>query len=191
MDHPRRTADLQSALGDLAEAPVEANAVHLTPVDDAEYADFTKRHVVDYAHQLTRAGEVSEAESIEASRLRLGALLADELRKAGHLFFVAHSGIVKPRIGWVWVSPAPAFLGPNHAHTRWLSQLTVEETVRGRGWGRALLTATERYLAKIGVEQLWLRVFDWNTTARALYDSQGYELVQRFPNDSHLRKRLS
>jgi ribosomal protein S18 acetylase RimI-like enzyme len=165
--------------------------MHLTPVDDAEYADFTKRHVVDYAYQLARAGEVAEAESVEAARQRLGGLLADELRAAGHSFFVARSAIVKPRIGWVWVSPAPAFLGPNRVHSRWLSQLTVEEGVRGRGWGRALLTATERHLAEIGVRQLWLRVFDWNTTARALYDSQGYELVERFPTDSHLRKRLS
>jgi ribosomal protein S18 acetylase RimI-like enzyme len=165
--------------------------MHLTPVDDAEYADFTKRHVVDYANQLTRAGEAMEAESLAAARDRLGGLLADELRTNGHLFFVARSAIVKPRIGWVWVAPAPAFLGPHRACSRWLSQLTVEEAVRGRGWGRALLSATERYLAGIGVEQLWLRVFDWNTADRALYDSQGYELVERFPNDSHLRKRLA
>jgi ribosomal protein S18 acetylase RimI-like enzyme len=165
--------------------------MHLTPVDTAEYADFAKRHVVDYALQLVRAGETSEAESQAVARERLRALLADDLRGAGHLFFVARSAIVKPRIGWVWISPAPEFIGSNRGRARWLSQLTVEEAVRGRGWGRALLNATERHLAEIGVEQLWLRVFDWNTSARALYDSQGYELVERFSNDAHLRKRLS
>ena len=165
--------------------------MHLTPVDDAEYADFAERQVVEYANQLARAGEVTEGDSLAVAGQRLRALLADELRAAGHQFFVARSAIVKPRIGWVWISPAPAFLGPNRAGTRWLSQLTIEETVRGRGWGRALLNATERHLLQMGVEQLWLRVFDWNTAARALYDSQGYELVQRFTNDAHLRKRLS
>jgi GNAT superfamily N-acetyltransferase len=165
--------------------------MHLTPVDDTEYADFAKRQVVEYANQLARAGEVTESESIAVARERCRALLADELRAAGHLFFVARSAILKPRIGWVWVSPAPAFLGPNRDSARWLSQLTVEETVRGRGWGRALLIATERHLTQLGVQQLWLRVFDWNTTARALYVGQGYELVERFANDSHLRKRLS
>jgi ribosomal protein S18 acetylase RimI-like enzyme len=165
--------------------------MQLTPVDDAEYADFAKRQVVEYARQLANAGEVAESDSIAVSRERLRGLLADELRAAGHLFFVARSAILKPRVGWVWVSPAPAFLGPNRSGSRWLSQMTVEETVRGPGWALALLRATERHLVQLGVEQLWLRVFDWNTTARALYDAQGYELVQRFANDSHLRKRLS
>ena len=165
--------------------------MRLIAVDDAEYADFAERQVLEHASQLTRAGEIVEADSVALARERLRGLLADELRALGHQFFVARSAIVKPRIGWVWISPAPAFLGPSRAGSRWLSQLTIEETVRGRGWGRALLNATERYLVQIGVEQLWLRVFDWNTAGRALYDSQGYELVERFTNDAHLRKRLS
>jgi len=165
--------------------------MHLTPISDAEYGEFAERQVAEYALQLVRAGEVPEADSEAAARRMLSGLLADELRSQGHSFFVARSALVKHRIGWVWLSPAPAFLGANHRRYRWLSQLTIEETVRGRGWGRALLSATERHLAAIGVEQLWLRVFDWNTTARALYDAQGYELVERFAVDAHMRKRLS
>jgi ribosomal protein S18 acetylase RimI-like enzyme len=165
--------------------------MRLNPANDSDYADFAQRQVVDYAEQLRRAGEVTESESVALAREHLRALLDDELRAAGHQFLAARSAIVKPRIGWVWISPAPEFLGPISSRTRWLSQLTVEEKVRGRGWGRALLNATERHLMRLGVEQLWLRVFDWNTAARALYDSQGYELVQRFTNDSHLRKRLA
>jgi ribosomal protein S18 acetylase RimI-like enzyme len=165
--------------------------MHLTLVDDAEYAAFAQRQVTDYADQLARANEVAVNDSVALAKERLSALLADELRAAGHSFFVGRSAILKPLVGWVWISPAPPFLGPNHARTRWLSQLTVEEAVRGHGWGRALLSATENHLAQVGVEHLWLRVFDWNTTARALYDSQGYELVQRFANDAHMRKRIS
>lgn len=165
--------------------------MHLTPVSDAEYAEFAARQVTDYAEQLVRAGEVSQAESEATVRGMLAGLLADQLRPAGHSFFVARSTLLKPRIGWVWLSPAPAFLGPQRARIRWLSQLTIEETVRGRGWGRALLSATERHVASQGVEQLWLRVFDWNTSARALYQAQGYELVERFAVDSHMRKQLS
>ena len=165
--------------------------MHLTPVSDAEYAEFAARQVADYAEQLVRAGEVSPADSEATVRAMLAGLLSDQLRSAGHSFFVARSALLKPRLGWVWLSPAPAFLGPQRARIRWLSQLTVEESVRGHGWGRALLTATERHLAAQGVEQLWLRVFDWNTTARSLYQAQGYELVERFAVDAHMRKHLS
>ena len=41
-----------------------------------------------------------------------------------------------------------------------------------------------------GSEEIWLRVFDWNAPARHLYLSHGYELVQKFATDAHLRKRL-
>jgi len=165
--------------------------MHLTPVTDAQYAEFSKRQLVEYAEQLTLAGEVTKEESLAAARKRLHGLLADELRINGHQFFVARSAILKPNIGWVWVSPAPAFLGRKRDAARWLSQLTVEATVRGRGWSRALLEATEQHLVERGVEQLWVRVFDWNTAARALYDEHGYELVERFGKDSHLRKTLA
>lgn len=165
--------------------------MRLTPVEPAEYADFVTRQVADYAEQLVRSGEAAQNDSVALARERLSALRADELRSAGHLFLVARSALIKPRIGWVWISPAPAFLGPDRVRARWLSQLTVEGTVRGHGWGRALLHATERQLLKMGVEQLWLRVFDWNTDARALYDSEGYKLVERFANDAHLCKHLS
>jgi len=165
--------------------------MHLTPVSDAEYGEFAERQVAEYALQLVRAEELPEAEAFTTARRMLSGLLTDELRAQGHSFFAARSALVKPRIGWVWLSPAPSFLGPNRSRYRWLSQLTIEQTVRGRGWGRALLTATERHLTAIGVEQLWLRVFDWNIRARALYDAQGYELVERFAVDAHLRKRLS
>jgi GNAT superfamily N-acetyltransferase len=173
--------------------PVDAHFVgfmQLSPVTDAQYAEFAKRHLVDYAEQLTRAGEVTKEESLAAARKRLHGLLADELRINGHQFFVARSRILKPNIGWVWVSPAPTFLGRKREGARWLSQLTVDPAVRGRGWSRALLHATEQHLLELGVEQLWVRVFDWNTAARTLYDEQGYELVERFGKDSHLRKRL-
>jgi len=165
--------------------------MHLTPVTDAQYAEFSKRHLVDYAEQLTLAGEVPKAESLAVARKRLHGLLADELRINGHQFYVARSRILKPTIGWVWVSPAPAFLGRKRGSSRWLSQLTVDRAVRGHGWSRALLEATEQHLIELGVEQLWVRVFDWNTAARALYDEHGYELVERFGKDSHLRKQLA
>jgi GNAT superfamily N-acetyltransferase len=92
--------------------------------------------------------------------------------------------------GWIWLSPAPEFIGSGRDHTRWLSQLTVEELHRGRGWGRAILIATEDHCVSIGVEWIWLRVFNWNQVARRLYTSHGYELANQFATDAHLRMIL-
>jgi ribosomal protein S18 acetylase RimI-like enzyme len=162
----------------------------LTPCNDREYAEFVSSQVVEYARQLALAGEVSTEQSVAAARERLQDLRADRLRGSGHHVLVARSEHDAVRVGWVWLSPAPAFLGPGHQHIRWLSQLTVEESCRGRGWGHAILAALEGLEAERGSKEIWLRVFDWNLAARRLYEAHGYELANQFATDAHLRKRL-
>jgi len=162
----------------------------LTLATDAEYAKFAALQVKEYARQLVRAGEVAAENGAATASERLQDLLADRLRSVGHTFFVATPAHENVRIGWIWLSPAPEFIGSGRDHTRWLSQLTVEELHRGRGWGRAILVATEDHCVSIGVEWIWLRVFNWNQVARRLYTSHGYELATQFSTDAHLRKIL-
>jgi ribosomal protein S18 acetylase RimI-like enzyme len=168
----------------------ETPAARLIPVTNSEYAEFCAEQVVEYARQLTLAGEGTAENCIAISRERLQDLLTDRLRKADHDFFVATAIRGGSKVGWVWLSPPPDFLGAGHEHTRWLSQLTVDEPYRGRGWGRAILLAAEQQLTASGIQQIWLRVFDWNLAARRLYASQGYELARQFATDAHLRKIL-
>ena len=53
-----------------------------------------------------------------------------------------------------------------------------------------MLTALHDWLGEQGVEELWLRVYDWNEDAQRLYERAGYEVMRRFPTDAHLRRRL-
>jgi RimJ/RimL family protein N-acetyltransferase len=173
--------------------------LRLVPLTDAEYADFAEQQVAEVARGRVAAGEWSPADAHQRARADLADLLADRLRSQAHTFV---KGIDTTRddelvVGWVWVSPGPAFLERygvrDVARARWLSQITVREEVRERGYGRALLTALHEHLAapEVGVEALYLRVYDWNTAARRLYARCGYELVHQFPTDAHMRKRLT
>ena len=163
--------------------------IELRSLTDDEYADFAERQVAESARQRVNADEWSTEEAPILARAEAADLLADRLRDAGHLFLkgVTADGIC---VGWLWVGPAPAFIGSGRERTRWLGQITVEETVRGRGFGRALLEALHTRLRADGVEELWLRVYDWNTVAQRLYRSLGYELMRQFETDAHLRKVL-
>jgi ribosomal protein S18 acetylase RimI-like enzyme len=165
--------------------------VRLVPLTDAEYAEFAAQQVLEYADQLSRAGEVAEKSSVSTARERLDDLLADRLRDMGHEFLGAAALQDGVTVGWMWLSPAPAFVGPACDKARWLSQVTVSKPRRGQGWGRAILVEAEHHLALRGVDQIWLRVFDWNVIARHLYESLGYELVTQFSTDAHLRKYLA
>ena len=163
--------------------------IRLVMLDDAEYADFAERQVAELARQSVNAGERTAKEAPGHAREELTELLGDRLRVAGHVFLkgVRADGT---RVGWIWVAPTPEFLADNREDKRWLSQITVDEALRELGYGRALLDALHLWLKALGVEELWLRVYDWNEAARRLYARAGYEVVRQFPTDSHLCKRL-
>lgn len=168
--------------------PTQTKVVRLTPCTDLEYAEFVPQQISEYARQLAEAREVPRHKSVDAARARLADLVDDRLRSDGHDFFVAVCASSANQVGWLWLSPA--LIETSARHARWVSQLTVLEPSRRQGWGRAILSALEEHELDRGTQEIWLRVFDWNVAARHLYLSHGYELVQQFATDAHLRTRL-
>src|SRR5262249_12120451 len=63
------------------------------------------------------------------------------------------------------------FLGEEHGH---IGILAVAEKAEGRGAGRALLDAAERWAEERGYRRLTLNVFEGNARARAVYAHRGY-----------------
>jgi GNAT superfamily N-acetyltransferase len=168
-------------------------ALTLSSLTDDEYAAFVTLRAEETAREAVTAGEWTADEASARARLETADLRADTLRSSGHSFYrgVDVSG---ERIGWLWVAPAPDHVARygvgDLARARWLAQVFVEESRRGRGYGAALLGALHRQLAGEAVTDVFLRVYDWNTPARRLYASCGYEVVGQFATDAHLRRRL-
>jgi ribosomal protein S18 acetylase RimI-like enzyme len=57
----------------------------------------------------------------------------------------------------------------------WVYDIFFEPQHRGKGVGRALLTAAEHDVLQRGVDSIGLTVFGGNHIARRLYESAGYE----------------
>ncbi len=146
--------------------------VRLALLNDAEYTDFGQRHLVEYVRQRVNAGEWPATERPERAREALAGLLSDSLRGAGHLFFKAVDSRGE-RVGWLWVAPLPEFFEEPRDKKRWLNQITVEETRRRQGYGLAMLAALHDWLGEQGVEELWLRVYDWNEEASGFMSGLG------------------
>lgn len=165
----------------------------LSSLTDDEYAAFVTLQAKETAHEAVTAGEWTADEAPGLSRLDTADLRADTLRDSGHGFYRGVDATGE-RIGWLWVAPAPDHVARygvgDVARARWLAQVFVEESRRGRGYGGALLVALHRQLADEAVTDVFLRVYDWNTPARRLYASCGYEVVGQFATDAHLRRRL-
>jgi GNAT superfamily N-acetyltransferase len=166
----------------------------LSLLTDAEYAAFVTLQAQETAHEAVTAGDWTAEEAPARARQDTADLHADTLRGSGHAFYRGVDAAGE-RIGWLWVAPAPYHVARygvgDLARARWLAQVLVEAPRRGQGHGGALLVALHRQLTDEGVSDVFLRVYDWNTRARRLYASSGYEVVGQFATDAHLRRRLN
>ena len=70
--------------------------------------------------------------------------------------------------GWAPCSSASA------RRRAWLYDITIDEGVRARGYGRAAMTALEEQARSLGFDSIGLNVWGGNTVARGLYRSLGY-----------------
>jgi ribosomal protein S18 acetylase RimI-like enzyme len=76
---------------------------------------------------------------------------------------------------------------PLHVPRRYgeVSTVVVRGVLRGRGIGRALMEAAERWARERGLDSLQLTVYEFNQAARDLYERLGYTTLRRT-----MRKRL-
>lgn len=72
---------------------------------------------------------------------------------------------------------ATAMVG-HDGHRGWVYYVAADPTLRGRGYGRAIMNAAEDWLRAAGVPKLQLLVRRENAGVAAFYESIGYEEAQ-------------
>lgn len=87
-----------------------------------------------------------------------------------HLFAVIDAG--RP-VGHLWLGPQMS----GTSSTWFIYDIEVDGALRGRGLGRATMEAAESWALEHDGTRLALNVFGPNRTARALYDSLGYQVM--------------
>lgn len=102
------------------------------------------------------------------------AMMAEELASPhSHYLVVEHAGRI---VGYAGLR-APA--GANDAD---IQTIALAESARGRGTGRALLTALLDQASLRGVSHVFLDVRADNPIAQSLYASEGFQVVGTRPN---------
>jgi GNAT superfamily N-acetyltransferase len=72
---------------------------------------------------------------------------------------------------------ATAMVG-HDGHRGWVYYVAAEPTLRGKGYGRAIMNAAEDWLRAAGIPKLQLLVRRENSGVAAFYQSIGYEEAQ-------------
>jgi GNAT superfamily N-acetyltransferase len=150
-------------------------SVVLRPMTVAEFAHFLRSSVAAYAAALVEAGEASPDAAERHVQLATTRLLPHGQATPGMLFLVAEAPGVREPVGQLWLQVSR----PELPCSAWVYDVVVSEPHRGRGYGRAIMLAAERELARRGIGELGLNVFAGNATANALYDSLAYRTTSR------------
>lgn len=143
-----------------------AGDVELVPISDEQFSERMPRLKAGYAEHLEATGMSAEraAEKSEQDHARL--LPGGRPRDEDQLLTVLVDGVPG---GLLWVGPLEEEPG-----AWWVWQIEVDETLRGRGVGRAAMTLAADIVRAGGGRSLGLNVFGDNAAARRLYDSLGF-----------------
>jgi GNAT superfamily N-acetyltransferase len=154
--------------------------VTLEPMSAERFASWNEQQVRDYAQEKVDAGIWAQEDALASSAAEQDELLSDGLDTAGHDIFVATVG--GEEVGNLWLFTNPV----TRVRESFIYNIEVDETHRGKGLGRALLTAAEQWCITHGVTALRLNVFSFNTRAINLYESAGFA-----PTNMNMMKRIS
>ena len=126
----------------------------------------------DYRVSLLLAGESEESAQANITRNKSVVMDGDILGPKNVLFDVLDG---EQRVGLLWL----ARQGEESSTSWFVYDIVIDDDFQGRGLGRATMLAAEAYVRANAGTSLSLNVFGYNTRARTLYESLGYQEVAR------------
>ena len=127
-----------------------------------------------------KAGYWSEEDALERSRQAFTNLLPQGTQTENNYLFRIMLAKNGEKVGMIWMkhdAPRP------HGY---IFDFILDETQRGKGYGKQAMLALEEIAKGMGIATLALHVFAHNTVAMNLYKKLGYEVTSQ-----NMQKRLS
>ncbi len=141
-----------------------------------EFAEWREPHIVEYAAEMARNAGRTTDELMDRSEKEFYELLPQGADTPGHRILVADDVTTGERIGWLWIAERDSDSGGKVA---WIYDIVVDEALRGKGYGRALMAQAEIQAKEMGLGRIALNVFGDNSIARSLYETSGYRETAR------------
>jgi ribosomal protein S18 acetylase RimI-like enzyme len=154
--------------------------IHLVPMTESEFETYLEKAIPEYAADKAGAGDWSEQEALERSRKTYQQLLPQGVKTENNYLFRIQVDESGEKIGVLWM---------RHEEPRphgFIFDIVLDETQRGKGYGKQAMLALEEIAKDMGLETIGLHVFAYNTVAMQLYKKLGYEVTSQ-----NMVKRLS
>lgn len=145
--------------------------INLEVLTDNEVIPFFNQLWIDYKAEIIAAG-FSEGYANENIEQNMKSIFSNGTLAPGNFLFYAISN--GNRVGKLWLTTSK-----RDGEIEW-SIYDVETFVdfRGRGIGREIMLAAERYVLAAGGDAIYLSVFGNNSPARKLYESLDYQTIR-------------
>ncbi|WP_314612901.1 GNAT family N-acetyltransferase [Streptomyces stackebrandtii] len=127
------------------------------------------RRLLRYATDLVALGQTSEDAYRHADESMARSLPSGTPTPEHVVFDVVDNAGVS--VGYLWIGPDRS----DDAGAWWVWDIAIDADRRGRGLGRRAMLLGKECARAQGAHTLGLSVFDFNTGARGLYESLGYE----------------
>ncbi|MFF9458382.1 GNAT family N-acetyltransferase [Streptomyces flaveolus] len=147
--------------------------VQLVPMSATEYEEFLASAVPGYADEKVKAGTWTREESLARAREAFAGLLPDGLATPDNHLFTARDARDGRPVARFWF----AMGGEPGRGQAYIYDIAVDAGLRGRGYGRATMTAGIEEARRAGASSVGLHVFGSNAVARSLYASLGFHEV--------------
>jgi GNAT superfamily N-acetyltransferase len=144
-------------------------------MDEAEFADYLSWAVADYADELLRNTGIGPEEAERHARRSFDEAIPLGLATPGHRLLSAADAETGEHVGLLWIARQQR----GGLDVIWIFDIWVDEPVRGRGYGRALMELAQEEAERLGVDRIELNVYGDNQRARTLYESLGYTEMSR------------
>lgn len=148
-------------------APVE-----LKPMTQERFVAFAAASETAFAADLVASGRYSEEGARTESRRQMALELPHGLDSSGQELFTAQVDGAEVGVLWIGIRERD---GRQHV---FILDIEVGAEHRRRGYGRAMMLATEHEARRLGAESIGLHVFGFNDGAIRLYEGLGYRRVE-------------
>ncbi|MEU8628243.1 GNAT family N-acetyltransferase [Streptomyces sp. NPDC048669] len=153
-------------------SPEQVEGVTARPMTQAEYPEWLASEKRAYVGDIVRAGAKSPEDAVRKADDDFAKLIPEGLATPETTLLVLEAAGEPIGTGWL-----------KHGHlpgTTYGYSLHIDERHRGKGYGRAAMTAGEQATSAAGDSVLMFTVWGGNEVAMNLYTSVGYGVVEEY-----------
>ena len=146
--------------------------IQLVPMTQAEFDTFLEHDIRTYAQANTQAGYWDQTSALEKSRREHKRLLPDGLKTRDHFLYIIRND-ERRQVGVVWMK---IDLSSQKKPSGIIFDLEIDPPYQHKGYATQAMHELEKIALGLGLVQLSLHVFAYNTVAHKLYEKLGYTI---------------